>query len=112
MSNRRKSGWERPSQSKHKGRGLSSIADVFRNGDRMDVSMPKDEKTVLKEVPAKIDGEIVGRAILFDDGSYDLVLNKNLSESAKAKISNTVTAFSEETGASFSISDVFGRMDL
>lgn len=102
MSNRRKPGWERKTQ----GKGRSSSGPLAQ---ALNVNMPKDEKTVIKEVPAKVDGEVVGKAILFDDGTTEVVLNDVISDNAKAKMGDVVMAFNKESGATFSVEDITGK---
>lgn len=74
-----------------------------------EVKLPDDERTIIKKVPAKVGDEIVGDALLFDDGTTDIVLHPNISSEAKAKMRDTVYAFNKETGGTFTIKEVLGE---
>lgn len=75
-----------------------------------EITLPNDEKVVLSRVPAKMpNGEIVGDAILYEDGTVDLLINDDISEEAKATMSDTVVAFNKEAGAAFSVKDIIGK---
>lgn len=50
------------------------------------INTPDDEKVLLKEVPAVVDGVEVGRALIYDDHSVDVIYNNDIPEEAKAKI--------------------------
>lgn len=51
------------------------------------VNIPVDEKVLLKIVPAKDNGEIIGDAYLYDDGSVDIVYtNKDVELATRQKI--------------------------
>lgn len=50
------------------------------------VEMPSDEKEVIKEVDARVDGETVGRCQIYDDGTVSVILNDDISEEALKKI--------------------------
>lgn len=61
------------------------------------VEVPDKESVVLKRVPAKIkwagvdsvdrdDEEIIGEAIIYDDGTNDLIVSGSLSDDAKKLI--------------------------
>lgn len=66
------------------------------------VEAPDDSKVLLKTVPAKVDGEVVGDALLYDDGSVDVILNRDISEEAKNKLN---AAASELAGYSIGGTD-------
>lgn len=69
-----------------------------QKGDRIpEWEIPKDEKTVIHEVPAIIhwgdikassrtDDEEVGRAIVYDDGTTDVIIFSGISEDAEKMI--------------------------
>ena len=50
------------------------------------VDIPTYEKELLKKVPAKVDGEVIGDAYIYDDGTVDVVIFKDAPEEAIAKI--------------------------
>lgn len=50
------------------------------------VNIPDDELMVIKEVPAKVDGTVVGVAQIYDDGSVGVVLDEDAPEWALDKI--------------------------
>lgn len=57
------------------------------------VTLPDDEKELLKTVPAKVDGVVVGEAYLYDDGSVDFVLDKDADPEKLKKIHDTAEEF-------------------
>lgn len=85
MSNRKKpkmsSEWPRPPSG---------------NGTRL--SVPKEEKVVVKKVPAVIhwnqldstrtDSETIGEAIIYEDGTQDVIVFADISEEAKKLFSS------------------------
>lgn len=64
------------------------------------LQMPEDEVVVIKEVPAKVDGVIVGTAYLHDDGSVAIKYNADAPKEALDKIRATAdeVGYSLETG--------------
>lgn len=70
------------------------------------VAMPKSEREVLKTVPAKIADEVVGTAILYDDGTTDIILNDEISDEARKKMGDVAHAFNAETGSNFSVGSI------
>lgn len=50
------------------------------------LDLQEDEKVVVKVVPAKVDGEIVGETYLYDDGSFDMHLADDISTEAMMKL--------------------------
>lgn len=71
----------------------------------VNLDIPPEEKEVLKTVPAKVGDEVVGDAVIYNDGTTDIILNDDISEKAKAKMGDVVMAFNKETGAAMKISD-------
>lgn len=53
------------------------------------VQAPPDEKVVLKEVPAKVDGTVVGTALIYDDGTFGVIIDEDAPQWAKDKIEMT-----------------------
>jgi len=86
MSNRRKPGYLR----KQKNREKKTRPQMPKGPAHIQVSIPESEKTLLKEVPAKIDGDEVGVAYIYDDGSVDIVYDNRLTEEHRAKIEGTM----------------------
>lgn len=92
MGNRRKSRWERT-----KGKlGFRSkqAEDVFLNHEPMlvkeeavkRINVPKQDKVVMKTVPAKADGEVIGEAVIYTDGTFDIIVFEGISDEARAKL--------------------------
>ena len=50
------------------------------------VSAPSDEKVVIKEVPAKVDGTVIGTAVIYDDGTVDIMADDDAPLWALEKI--------------------------
>lgn len=50
------------------------------------VGLEPDEKVIIKEVPAKVDGVVVGIAQLYDDGSWGVVLDEDAPKEQIEKI--------------------------
>lgn len=65
------------------------------------VNLPSDEKAIIKEVPAKVDGIVVGVAQIYDDGSVGIVLDEDAPEEQIKKIGGLASSYG------FSIGDVF-----
>jgi hypothetical protein len=53
------------------------------------VDLPPDEKVVIKEVPAKVDGIVVGIAQIYDDGSVGVLVDENAPKDKLDKIRAT-----------------------
>lgn len=53
-------------------------------GVKMD--LPADEKEIIKEVPAKVDGVEVGIAQIYNDGTVGVIINDDAPQWAKDKI--------------------------
>lgn len=81
-------------------RAISRLPENEQAGLRqvLNLEVPEDEKELLKEVPAKVDGEVVGRALLYDDGSVDFIIEGELSAEAKAKLDEFGDLFSKMMG--------------
>lgn len=68
------------------------------------VEIPDVEAEVIKEVPAKVDGVVVGVARIYDDGTVDVVMDTDAPEWAVEKIKKAehellaVPAYSEGEG--------------
>lgn len=50
------------------------------------VSLESDEKEIIKELPAKVDGIVVGTAQIYDDGTVGVILDEDAPEEQIAKI--------------------------
>lgn len=50
------------------------------------VRIPSDEKVIIKEVPAKVDGVIVGEAQIYEDGTVGVIIFDDAPQWAKDKI--------------------------
>lgn len=62
------------------------------------VGLEADEKVVIKEVPAKVDGMVVGVAQIYDDGSVGVVLDPNAPEEALAILGGISKEFGYSIG--------------
>jgi hypothetical protein len=67
-------------------RKLGGRTPVEEQGIASFVSAPPDEKEVIKEVPAKVDGITVGVAQIYDDGTIGVIIDDNAPQWAKDKI--------------------------
>lgn len=68
---------------KIKGRFSEKVRKRFKMEELV---LPEDEKVVIKEVPAKVDGEVVGTTLIYDDGTFSVILDENMSEESKEKL--------------------------
>lgn len=90
-------------------RRKSKIEKLFGKQDiPEELNVPVDEKVELKRVPANIkwaevggidreDVEVIGEAVIFDDGTQDVIIWKDISDDAKKLLGNfkgSVGAFS------------------
>lgn len=71
---------------------------VLNQGIVKKVLLPDEEKTLLKEVPAKVDEVVVGKALIYDDGSVDIMINEDADPEAVAKIKATEAEFGYRIG--------------
>lgn len=84
-------------------RHLSVVPDdaqtqIQNSGIASKVDIPSNEKVMLKAVPAKADGVIVGEAYLYDDGSVDIQVDPNAPQWAIDKIKATEKQFGYTIG--------------
>lgn len=92
-----------------KGRNLKLV--VNNRGPKVDISgiikkveAPNDEKVLLKTVPANVDMEdgspkiVVGKALIYDDGSVDIMIDEDADPAAVAKIKATEEEFGYSIG--------------
>jgi len=80
-----------------------------RRREVLGIAPPPDEKEVLKTVPAKVGDEVVGKAILYSDGTTDVIFNDEISDKAKAMMGDVVVAFNKETGKTFTVEGITGK---
>ena len=80
-----------------------------RRREVLGIAPPPDEKEVLKEVPAKVGDEVVGKAILYSDGTTDVIFNDDISDKAKAMMGDVVVAINQETGKAFTVEGITGK---
>lgn len=70
---------------------------MVRQGALHKIDVPRDEQVVVKRVPAKIDWakvgnitrddvEIIGETVIYEDETFDLIVNDNISEEAKTLV--------------------------
>lgn len=62
---------------------------------------PIDEKVLLKEVPAMVDDMVVGKALLFDDGSVDVIWDRDAPEAAKQRIQEELDKINAENETNY-----------
>lgn len=80
-------------------RGLTSekMRKMVKRGALNKVDIPRDEQVVVKRVPAKIkwalvgnidrdDVETIGETVIYDDDTFDLIVDDNCSDEAKTLI--------------------------
>lgn len=53
------------------------------------IVLDPDEKVIVKEVPAKVDGTVVGTALIYEDGTVGMVIDEDAPQWAKDKIRAT-----------------------
>lgn len=97
---------------KHLMRGAVAREAILRSASiatETEITLPDDERVVLTRKPAKIGEEVVGEAIIYEDGTTDILLNDDISEEARQKLRSVVMAFNEEAGASFTVKDIIGK---
>lgn len=59
---------------------------VTQMGYASNIKIPDDEKVVVKEVPAKVDGTVVGTAQIYEDGTVGVIIDDDAPQWAKDKI--------------------------
>lgn len=65
------------------GLAQGDLSGYFRT---VGVNLPADEKEVIKEVPAKVDGVVVGTAMIYNDGSVDFIFDEDAPQDKLDKI--------------------------
>lgn len=65
---------------------LAGRTPVESLGLAANITLPSDEKEVIKEVPAKVDGTVVGTAQIYDDGTVAVIIDDDAPQWAKDKI--------------------------
>ena len=67
--------------------------------DLVVAKLPNYEKVVLKEVPAKVDGLVVGTAVIYEDGTSDVILYDDIPDEARQKILGAIieSGYSQES---------------
>lgn len=78
MSNRRKM-----FKSRKRKNGNEHTPNLISEGALDKIEVPKSEKVVHKTVPAKAGDEIIGEAIIYEDGTIDVVVHGDISDEAK-----------------------------
>lgn len=81
--------------------GVPAVNPVGIAGRLGMIDIPADEKEVIKEVPAKVDGIVVGVAHIYNDGSVNVVLDENAPQEQIDKLGNMAK------GIGYSIGDFF-----
>lgn len=99
MSNRQKLGrFKKNKHLKKDAKAPSVQKQIPPRGFARKVELPDDEKELLKEVPAKVDGTVVGTALLYDDGSVDIMIDEDADPALVEKIKATESEFGFSTG--------------
>lgn len=80
---------------------LSIVREGVPTVSPVGLTLPQDEKAVVKEVPAKVDGIVVGIAQIYDDGSVGVILNEDAPKEQIDKIGGLAGQYG------FSIGDIF-----
>lgn len=94
MSNRKKSRREKRDRFLAKIKGETGL-EVGQKIEGSVITPPADEKVLLKIVPATIhwkdweavdreDDEVIGDTLLYEDGTFEMVINRDISPEAKA----------------------------
>ena len=73
-------------------------ATTPQRGIAVNIKMPLDEKVVVKEVPAKVDGIVVGTAEIYEDGTVGVRIDDDAPQWAKDKINSTADELGFEIG--------------
>lgn len=60
--------------------------EVFPAGVAENIPIPGDEKVIVKEVPAKVDGVVVGIGQIYEDGTVGIIIDDDAPQWAKDKI--------------------------
>ncbi len=81
MSNRRK--MFKPRRRKN---GNLHTPNLISEGALSKIDVPKSDKVVVKTVPAMADGEVIGEAVIYEDGTIDVIVQGDISEKAKADL--------------------------
>jgi hypothetical protein len=67
-------------------------------GLAMSINAPSEDKVIIKEVPAKVDGLVIGTAQIYEDGSVSLIIDEDAPQWAKDKINATADKFGYTIG--------------
>jgi hypothetical protein len=59
---------------------------AFEKMGLVSVKVAEEERVFLKEVPAKADGVVIGKALIYDDGSVDVIYDADAPADAIAKV--------------------------
>lgn len=59
---------------------------INRSLEEAYVKAPSQDKEVAKTVPALADGEIIGTTVIYADGTFDIVVKKDISPQAKVHL--------------------------
>lgn len=71
---------------------------VANVGLAMTINVPNDEKVIVKEVDAKVDGTVVGKAQIYEDGTVGVILDDDAPEELVEKIRGTADQFGYSIG--------------
>jgi len=71
------------------------------------IQIPDDEKEVLKIVDATVNGARIGDAVLYDDGSVDIRLDKDADPELVAVLQGEISDFNIDHGSDFKMTDLF-----
>lgn len=85
MSNRRKIR-KRMFQTQRRKNGNRHTPNLIREDALDKIDVPKVDKEVIKVVPARAGDEIIGEAVIYEDGTIDVIVHGEISEKAKADV--------------------------
>ena len=117
MSNRKKSRREKRDKFLAKIKGETGL-DVGMKVEGRVITPPQDEKVLLKTVPAVIhwkeweavdreDDEVIGVTNLYEDGSFDMIIDRDISQEAKA----FANSLQRQNPGAFSLADFKTKED-
>lgn len=90
-----------------KRRGARIQNERVVNPERRNVTIPDEEKTLLKTVDAMVNGQRIGDALMYDDGSVDIKIDDNADPDLVAAVQGEINDFNVEHGTEFTQDDLF-----
>lgn len=81
MSNRRKL-----FKTRKRANGNDHTPNLISAGALDKVQIPKADKVVIKTVPAKAGEEVIGTAVIYEDGTIDVIVEGDISDTAREEL--------------------------